>query len=562
MNVSDFTTGSTEREDATADLAKTETTNAVSAGLVGSTDKSGSALKGKLFSTGTKSAGGVAHQGRTTAASTVHVGSRARKAAGGKGASALGGLAAHKVLEDSELEGTDDVVKKSAGSVRAMRAIKQKRKLNVKKHLAAAGVSAAKSVTDGSEVEGVDDVVNVGIKSGRSAKNLFERASQKNVTKQGVNAVSANKSLGQLSQKKYVEKRKSAKSVAAKSKRQMRNYFKQNVYSTSSAAKTASSKKAAAGVFGKTKNLVAAIGTGTLLPILLGVLGFLLALMLLQVILAADNSSQDNNGAGYGNLEGNCLVICKYLRGKGVPDMTIAAICGNIFGESGYLPEAVEGNGEGHGICQWSFGRKLALYAYAKEKDKAWTDINLQLDFLWNEIESDYAATFEATKAQTSVREATIMWHDGFEKSLAGCGQNRIDEAERVYAELQKGGTGSGDIVALVQSKVGCPYWWAAEGPDKFDCSGLVKWCYDQAGRTGLIHQSQDQYAQCTIISQDEAQPGDIVGWGIGDACYHVGIYIGDGKCISANGSGYTGSVMETSVHYFNGTLWFGKYGR
>ena len=31
-------------------------------------------------------------------------------------------------------------------------------------------------------------------------------------------------------------------------------------------------------------------------------------------------------------------------------------------------------------------------------------------------------------------------------------------------------------------SKLGRPYVWGAEGPDTFDCSGLVQWAYAQAG--------------------------------------------------------------------------------
>ena len=34
----------------------------------------------------------------------------------------------------------------------------------------------------------------------------------------------------------------------------------------------------------------------------------------------------------------------------------------------------------------------------------------------------------------------------------------------------------------LIDSKLGCPYVWGASGPNTFDCSGLVMWCYAQAG--------------------------------------------------------------------------------
>lgn len=37
-------------------------------------------------------------------------------------------------------------------------------------------------------------------------------------------------------------------------------------------------------------------------------------------------------------------------------------------------------------------------------------------------------------------------------------------------------------VVRAALSRLGCPYVWGATGPDRFDCSGLVKWAYAQAG--------------------------------------------------------------------------------
>ncbi len=73
-------------------------------------------------------------------------------------------------------------------------------------------------------------------------------------------------------------------------------------------------------------------------------------------------------------------------------------------------------------------------------------------------------------------------------------------------------------------SRIGCPYVWGAEGPDSFDCSGLVTWAYRQLG-ISLPHQSESQYACATrIVSVSEARPGDVL-WRYG----HVGIAGGYG---------------------------------
>ena len=89
------------------------------------------------------------------------------------------------------------------------------------------------------------------------------------------------------------------------------------------------------------------------------------------------------------------------------------------------------------------------------------------------------------------------------------------------------GGGSAGDNSAVYSyacSRIGCPYVWGAEGPDSFDCSGLVTWAYRQLG-IELPHQSEAQMARATrVVSVSEARPGDVL-WRYG----HVGIAGGYG---------------------------------
>lgn len=89
------------------------------------------------------------------------------------------------------------------------------------------------------------------------------------------------------------------------------------------------------------------------------------------------------------------------------------------------------------------------------------------------------------------------------------------------------GGGSAGDNSAAYSyacSRIGCPYVWGAEGPDSFDCSGLVMWAYRQLG-IELPHQSETQMARATrVVSVSEARPGDVL-WRYG----HVGIAGGYG---------------------------------
>lgn len=78
-----------------------------------------------------------------------------------------------------------------------------------------------------------------------------------------------------------------------------------------------------------------------------------------------------------------------------------------------------------------------------------------------------------------------------------------------------------GSVVDYAMSRIGCPYEWGAEGPNSFDCSGLVTWAYRQIGMY-VPHQSERQHdAARQIVPVSEARPGDVL-WRYG----HVGIAV------------------------------------
>jgi cell wall-associated NlpC family hydrolase len=92
---------------------------------------------------------------------------------------------------------------------------------------------------------------------------------------------------------------------------------------------------------------------------------------------------------------------------------------------------------------------------------------------------------------------------------------------------------------------------WGAAGPDAFDCSGLTMWAWAQAG-VSISHYTGAQLAETTEVSEDEAQPGDLIlFWSGGGDPGHVGMYIGSGMMVHAP---HSGDVVKTqSVHYWSG---------
>ncbi|MEV0586900.1 C40 family peptidase [Nonomuraea sp. NPDC050310] len=79
------------------------------------------------------------------------------------------------------------------------------------------------------------------------------------------------------------------------------------------------------------------------------------------------------------------------------------------------------------------------------------------------------------------------------------------------------------------------PYVWGAEGPNSYDCSGLVMAAYQQVG-ISLPHYTGDQWTAGRHISREELRPGDLVFFY--NDLHHVGIYVGGGMMVHAPQTG------------------------
>lgn len=91
----------------------------------------------------------------------------------------------------------------------------------------------------------------------------------------------------------------------------------------------------------------------------------------------------------------------------------------------------------------------------------------------------------------------------------------------------------AGLAVRAALSRLGCPYVWGATGPDRFDCSGLVKWAYAQAG-VQLDRTTYDQINDGIPVPRSQVRPGDLVFPHAG----HVQMAIGNGLVVEAPHAG------------------------
>ena len=127
-------------------------------------------------------------------------------------------------------------------------------------------------------------------------------------------------------------------------------------------------------------------------------------------------------------------------------------------------------------------------------------------------------------------------------------------------------GFGGGDIPAQISDtrqtivfeatgQIGRPYRYGGTTPDGFDCSGLTRYVYAQAG-VSLPRSTREQHEAGKTIKIDQAQPGDLLFYRFGRSggnVDHVAIYLGNGEAVHAPATGRT--VIVASV----GDPWWEK---
>ncbi len=108
-------------------------------------------------------------------------------------------------------------------------------------------------------------------------------------------------------------------------------------------------------------------------------------------------------------------------------------------------------------------------------------------------------------------------------------------------------------VVKLAYSLLGKPYVLGANGPDAFDCSGLVQYVYAQVG-ISVSRGSNTQFYDGVAIDYSEILPGDVISWGYtSDFSSHSAIYVGNGKMIhAANPS--QGVILSDVLSWDNGS--------
>lgn len=420
MKASDFTTTSSQREAASQTLLQTEQTDAVNSGLVGKADKSGSALKGSLYSTGKKAAtGGAASaalssvtKGRRGASSAEPVsgspvsdGAAHGDAAGTVRPSSKGGRRKERPAQPGSGGGGGDgrvlTGTSSGGSRRGGRSsasgsasgssgsatrtasgaaakggrFGESLKAGAKRAGKGAVLgTATRKTLEGTELEGADDLYYKGKGAYRLARGVKRRLS-------GRDAMQADKPLGQLSEKKSAKK--AADTLKGQRNAQASSYFKRTVYKTAEKAKAATG--AAKGIAAVTGHgggggiLAAASPASVFLPLIL----ILLFFMLIIGGMGADETQKKT----VGSLTGVQAEIATSLKGLGFTNEATAAVLGNMKAEKGNFDPTYDGDdGKGNqslGIMQFSGKNRTDFLRWCKDTGRTPYTVPAQIEWVF-----------------------------------------------------------------------------------------------------------------------------------------------------------------------------------
>ena len=185
--------------------------------------------------------------------------------------------------------------------------------------------------------------------------------------------------------------------------------------------------------------------------------------------------------------------IWDYLFGRIGNAYGAAGLMGNLFAESGLHPNNLQNSYNkklnitdeeytrlvddgnypefiadkaGYGLAQWTFwSRKQALLDFAKDRGVSIADLQMQLDFMWKELNDSHPAVLIVLKEAKSVREASdavLMWYE-----------KPADQSEAVQAK--RAGYGQGYYEKYAGGSEIVPVKPSSGGMTNADCPFLVK---------------------------------------------------------------------------------------
>ena len=111
------------------------------------------------------------------------------------------------------------------------------------------------------------------------------------------------------------------------------------------------------------------------------------------------------------------------------------------------------------------------------------------------------------------------------------------------------------DVLFRALGLVGTPYRWGGNTPDSgFDCSGLIKYVYNDAAGISLPRTTREMIVmRAQSVGKDKLQTGDLLFFATsgGSQVSHAGIYVGEGRFVHAPATGGTVKLDSLNKAYW-----------
>jgi hypothetical protein len=152
---------------------------------------------------------------------------------------------------------------------------------------------------------------------------------------------------------------------------------------------------------------------------------------------AADAQTPTDEGTADSELTSvNEKTAFEFFVAKGLTEIQAAAIVGNLQQESSVNPGSVQPGGPGRGIAQWSNGARWNHTSgdnvawYANREGESALSLNLQLAFIWYELETFSQYGLSALRHSSSINTATLVFMRDFE-ACGACNATRRESYAR-----------------------------------------------------------------------------------------------------------------------------------
>ncbi|OYN91200.1 phage tail tip lysozyme [Parenemella sanctibonifatiensis] len=155
------------------------------------------------------------------------------------------------------------------------------------------------------------------------------------------------------------------------------------------------------------------------------------------------------SGATTASAANNNEIAWNFFRSKGLSEAQTAGLIGNFIHESGsdpINPAAVQyGGGPGRGLAQWEGSRRTDLENFAAQRGVAWSNLQLQLDFVWLELQGTERNAYNQLLTTSTPADAAVSVRIYYERPSVHADDLRIAAAQRVHNTYTGSGGDPGD---------------------------------------------------------------------------------------------------------------------